>query len=191
MYDYNLEFGSNPYQPMIKYIKQKELLGPYMEKKFIEMPEIAEIGSSKYSNMRYEDKSISNLELDDFLVKAHANKIKDLNSSKAMASTAMARAAVSMRPSAHSLLDNVSTRYDPVRLLRGAPPGQDMVNHYASELGNYRMHREIQKRKNDHHLFCIEADGKYDYHHNFFEGAPNRDMKFWEPELIKSSIEMF
>ena len=37
---------------MIKYIKQKELLGPYMEKKVIEMPEIAEIGSSKYSNMQ-------------------------------------------------------------------------------------------------------------------------------------------
>lgn len=42
----------------------------------------------------------------------------------AMARVTMARAAVSMRPSAHSPLDNVSTKYNPIRLLKGAPPGQ-------------------------------------------------------------------
>ena len=36
---------------MIKYINQKEIYGPYMEKKAVEMPERAEIGSNKYSNM--------------------------------------------------------------------------------------------------------------------------------------------
>merc|ERR1712083_724159 len=133
----------------------------------IEMPERAEIGSNKYSNMRYDDKSNSDLDLDDFLVKAYAKQIKELNSSTAMARVTMARAAVSMRPSAHS------------------PPGKDKVNFYASELGIARMHREKQKRKNDHHLFGIEAYGDYDYHHNFFEGAVNRDMKFWEPELVR------
>lgn len=29
-----------------------------------------------------------------------------------------------------------------------------------------------------------------DYHHNFFEGAVNRDMKFWEPELVRSYTKM-
>jgi len=107
-----------------------------------------------------------------------------------MARVTMARAAVSMRPSAHSPLDNVSTKYNPIRLLKGAPPGQDKVNFYASELGISRMHREKQKKKNDHHLFGITAYGDYDYHHNFFEGAVNRDMRFWEPELVRNYTKM-
>lgn len=41
-----------------------------------------------------------------------------------MARVTMTRAAVSTRPSAHSPLDNVTTKYNPVRLLKGAPPGQ-------------------------------------------------------------------
>jgi len=41
-----------------------------------------------------------------------------------MARVTMARAAVSNRPSAHSPLDNVTTPYNPIRLLKGAPPGQ-------------------------------------------------------------------
>merc|ERR1712051_177842 len=81
IYDYNQDIGSNYYQPMIKYINQKEIYGPYMEKKAVEMPERAEIGSNKYSNMRYDDKSNANLDLDDFLVKAYAKQIKELNSS--------------------------------------------------------------------------------------------------------------
>ena len=67
---------------------------------------------------------------------------------------------------------------------------QDKVNFYASELGISRMHREKQKKKNDHHLFGIEAYGDYDYHHNFFEGAVNRDMRFWEPELVRNYTKM-
>ena len=63
---------------------------------------------------------------------------------------------------------------------------QDKVNFYASELNIARMNREKQKDKNRHHLFNIEAFNAYDYHHNFFEGAVNRDMKFWEPELIRN-----
>jgi len=85
IYDYNQDIGSNYYQPMIKYINDKEIFGPYMEKKAIEMPERAEIGSNKYSNMRYDDKSNANLDLDDFLVKAYAKQIKELNSSTASA----------------------------------------------------------------------------------------------------------
>ena len=42
----------------------------------------------------------------------------------AMARVTMTRAAVSNRQSAHSPLDNVTTQYNPVRLLKGAPPGQ-------------------------------------------------------------------
>jgi hypothetical protein len=103
-----------------------------------------------------------------------------------MARVTMARAAVSMRPSAHSPLDNVSTKYNPIRLLKGAPPGQDKVNFYASELGISRMHREKQKKRNSAHLFEIKAFNEFDYHHNFFEGPANREMKFWEPELVRN-----
>ena len=46
-----------------------------------------------------------------------------------MARVTMARAAVSNRPSAHSPLDNVTTPYNPIRLLKGAPPGQ-VRDHY-------------------------------------------------------------
>ena len=63
---------------------------------------------------------------------------------------------------------------------------QDKVNYYTSELHISRMAREKQKDRNRHHLFNIEAFGDYDYHHNFFEGAVNRDMKFWEPELVRN-----
>ena len=41
-----------------------------------------------------------------------------------MARVTMTRAAVSSRQSAHSPLDNVTTQYNPIRLLKGAPPGQ-------------------------------------------------------------------
>merc|ERR1711881_258940 len=186
IYDYNQDIGSNYYQPMIRYINSKEVYGPFMDKTPIEMPERAEIGSNKYSNMRYYDKSNTNMDLDDFLIKAYAKQIKELNSSTAMARVTMARAAVSMRPSAHSPLDNVSTKYNPIRLLKGAPPGQDKVNYYASELNITRMNREKQRESNRDHLFKIDAFGEYDYHHNFFEGAVNRDMKFHVPELIRN-----
>ena len=36
----------------------------------------------------------------------------------------MIKAACSHRTSAHSPLDNVTTPYNPIRLLKGAPPGQ-------------------------------------------------------------------
>jgi len=186
IYDYNQDIGSNYYQPMIKYIHDKEIYGPYMEKTSVVMPERAEVGSTKYTNMRYEDKSNANMDLDDFLIKAYAKQIKELNSSTAMARVTMTRAAVSNRQSAHSPLDNVTTQYNPVRLLKGAPPGQDKVNFYASELNITRMNREKQRKSNFDHLFKIQAFGDYDYHHNFFEGAVNRNMKFWDKELIQN-----
>ena len=41
-----------------------------------------------------------------------------------MARINMIKAACSHRTSAHSPLDNVTTPYNPIRLLKGAPPGQ-------------------------------------------------------------------
>jgi len=86
IYDYNNDLGSNYYQPMIKYINQKDIYGPYMEKKRVEMPDRPEVSSNKYTNMRYDDKADANMDLDDFLVKAYAKQIKELNSSTAKAS---------------------------------------------------------------------------------------------------------
>jgi len=83
VYDYNQEFGSNYYQPMIKYVHSKEILGPYQEREEIYMPDKCEVISDKYSNMRYADKSSVDLELEDFLVKAYKKQIKELNSSTA------------------------------------------------------------------------------------------------------------
>ena len=52
----------------------------------------------------------------------------------------MARAAVSMRPSAHSPLDNVSTKYNPIRLLKGAPPGQVIIQTKFSVSNQLSIH---------------------------------------------------
>lgn len=186
IYDYNQDIGSNYYQPMIKYIHDKEIYGPYLQKKTVELPERATLGSNKYTNMRYEDKSNANMDLDDFLVRAYAKQIKELNSSTAMARCTMTRAAVSNRQSAHSPLDNVTTQYNPIRLLKGAPPGQDKVNFYAGELHITRLNREKQRSANDDHIFNIKCRDIYDYHHNFFEGAVDRNMKFFDKELIRS-----
>ena len=45
------EFGGNYYQPMIKYIHSKEILGPYQEREEIYMPDKCEVISDKFSNM--------------------------------------------------------------------------------------------------------------------------------------------
>jgi hypothetical protein len=45
------DIGSNYYQPMIKYLNDKDMYGPYLEKKPVVMPDRAELGSNKYSNM--------------------------------------------------------------------------------------------------------------------------------------------
>jgi len=120
IYDYNQDMGSNYYQPMIKYINDKDIYGPYMEKKSIEMPERAEIGSNKYSNMRYDDKSNANLDLDQFLVKAYAKQIKELNSSTAIANFEILRQS------------RINTRI-------GAPPPVTMLrNHYTKEVKRLR-----------------------------------------------------
>lgn len=66
---------------------------------------------------------------------------------------------------------------------------QERVNHYASELQITRMAREKQNKRNKDHLFGIQAYNEFDYHHNFFEGGVNRDMKFWEPELVNNYVK--
>jgi len=83
IYDYNQEFGGNYYQPMIEYINTKTLQGPFHERKEIYMPERAEVTSDKYTNMRYNDKTSTNLDLERFLVDAYSKQIKELNSSTA------------------------------------------------------------------------------------------------------------
>lgn len=188
VYDYNQELGGNYYQPMIAYINSKSIQGPFFEKKPVEMPQSAEVVSNKYSNMRYDDKSPLNVDIDSFLVQSYAKQIKELNSSTAMARVTMARAAVSNRPSAHSPLDNVTTPYNPIRLLKGAPPGQERVNFYTSELQIAKNHADKQSKKTNRHLFDVQTYGEYDYHHNFFDGPVNRDRKFWDPEIIKDYV---
>merc|ERR1712018_919243 len=51
---------------------------PNQEREEIYMPDKCEVISDKYSNMRYSDKSSTDLELEDFLVKAYKKQIKEL-----------------------------------------------------------------------------------------------------------------
>jgi len=83
IYDYNQEFGGNYYQPMIEYINTKGLQGIFHERREVYMPERAEVTSDKYTNMRYNDKTSTGLDLDRFLVDAYSKQIKELNSSTA------------------------------------------------------------------------------------------------------------
>jgi len=64
-----------------------------------------------------------------------------------MARINMIKAAVSRRTSAHAPMDNVTTPYNPIRLLKGAPPGQERVNYYASELNIMGQHNRNKIRQ--------------------------------------------
>jgi len=143
IYDYNQDIGSNYYQPMIKYINDKEIFGPYMEKKAIEMPERAEIGSNKYSNMRYDDKSNANLDLDDFLVKAYAKQIKELNSSTASAHYQQIH---------NSKLPTFFTKND---LLGHYVHANGTKTHYLNELSHVRQRETREEERKAYEAFCL------------------------------------
>merc|ERR1711973_20225 len=190
VYDYNQEFGGNYYQPMIQYINHKDMYGPFHKKCDVYLPHSAEVRSNKYTNMRYQDKSSAKHNLDEFLVNAYSKQIKELNGTTAMARVNLMKNIVTDRRQPHSPLDNVNTPYNPVRLLKGAPPGQDAVNHYISELSIEKGHNKKRADKQRKHLVMLEAcDDAYDYHHRLFgEGAVDRDMKFFAPQLVKDYV---
>merc|ERR1712209_252215 len=127
VYDYNQEFGGNYYQPMIQYINHKDIYGPFSKKADVYLPHSAEVTSAKYTNMRYNDKSSAKHNLDQFLVDAHKTQIKELNGTTAMARVNLMKNIVTSRRQPHTPLDNVNTPYNPIRLLKGAPPGQEAV----------------------------------------------------------------
>merc|ERR1711944_206307 len=184
VYDYNQEFGGNYYQPMTQYINKKEVYGPFMKRQDVYLPHSAEVTSDKYTNMRYQDKSSAKHNLDEFLKGAYAKQMKELNGTTAMARVNMMKTIVSDRRQPHSPLDNVNTPYNPIRLLKGAPPGQEAVNHYISELAIEKKNNTKLSDKERKHLVMLEAcDDEYDYHHKLFgQGACDRDMKFYAPQ---------
>merc|ERR1712152_25599 len=155
VYDYNQEFGGNYYQPMIQYINKKDIYGPFMKRQDVYLPHSAEVTSDKYTNMRYQDKSSAKHNLDEFLKGAYAKQMKELNGTTAMP------------------LVNVNTPYKPIRLLKGAPPGQEAVNHYISELAIEKKNNHKLSAKERKHLVMVEAcEDEYDYHHKLFgQGA--------------------
>jgi hypothetical protein len=97
---------------------------------------------------------------------------------------------VSNRRQPHSPLDNVNTPYNPIRLLKGAPPGQEAVNHYISELSIEKKHNTKLSDKQRKHLVMLEAcDDEYNYHYKLFgQGAVDRDMKFFAPQLVQDYV---
>merc|ERR1711929_76138 len=189
VYDYNQEFGGNYYQPMIQYINHKDIYGPFSKKADVYLPHSAEVTSAKYTNMRYNDKSSAKHNLDQFLIDAHKTQIKELNGTTAMARVNLMKNIVTSRRQPHTPLDNVNTPYNPIRLLKGAPPGQEAVNHYISELNIMGQHHRAQEKANAHHLFEVESQGKYDYHHNIYKPNVDRNKTFWEPEKIKDYVK--
>jgi len=190
VYDYNQDFGGNYYQPMIQYINKKDLYGPFHSKEEVYLPDRAEVCSNKYTNMRYGDKSCASHNLDEFLVNAYSKQIKELNGSTAMARVKLMKAIVTDRRQPHSPLDNNNTNFNAIRLLKGAPLGQDAVNHYVSELSIEKGNRIKDAKKRRQHLVKIEAfDDEFNYHHSLFgNSAVNRDEKFHNPQLVRDYV---
>merc|ERR1719460_2024266 len=102
--------------------------------------------------MRYQDKSSAKHNLDDFLKNAYSKQIKELNGTTAMARVNMMKNIVTDRRQPHSPLDNVNTPYNPIRLLKGAPPGQEAVNHWISELSIVKGSNHKLDTKHRQHL---------------------------------------
>ena len=75
----------------------------------------------------------------------------------AMARVNMMKTIVSDRRQPHSPLDNVNTPYNPIRLLKGAPPGQEAVNHYISELAIEKKNNTKLSDKERKHLVMLEV----------------------------------
>jgi len=97
---------------------------------------------------------------------------------------------VSNRRQPHSPLDNVNTPYNPLRLLKGSPPGQEAVNHYISELSIVKGANKKLEDKKRKHLVKIDAcDDEYDYHHKLFgDVSVDRNMKFHNPQLVRDYV---
>ena len=92
----------------------------------------------------------------------------------AMARVKLMKNIVSSRRQPHSPLDNVNTPYNPIRyhsclaeqnshqqyfrLLKGAPPGQEAVNHYISELSIEKAHNSKLADKQRKHLVMLEVN---------------------------------
>ena len=74
-----------------------------------------------------------------------------------MARVNMMKTIVSDRRQPHSPLDNVNTPYNPIRLLKGAPPGQEAVNHYISELSIEKKNNTKLADKERKHLVMLEV----------------------------------
>ena len=175
---------------MIEYLNEKDIYGPYHKRKDVYMPDRAEVSSAKYTNMRYKDKSSAKQKMEHFLESAHAKQIRELNGTTAMAKLNMMKTIVSDRRQPHSAVDNVNTPLNSIRLLHGAPPGVTAVNHYLSELSIEKAHRKKLDDKQRKHLAMLEAtDDEYNYHHKLFgDGAVDRDMVFYNPQLIRDYV---
>merc|ERR1712209_150182 len=152
-----------------------------MKRQDVYLPRAAEVTSDKYTNMCYKDKSSAKHNLDEILKGAYAKQMKELNGTTAMARVNMMKTIVSDR----------RQPYTPIRLLKGAPPGQEAVNHYISELSIEKKNNTKLASKERKHLTMLEAcDDEYQYHYKLFgQGAgADRDMKFYAPQMVKDYI---
>merc|ERR1719193_2342021 len=107
---------------MIQYLNKKDIYGPFHSRDSVYLPHSAEVTS------------------DQFLKTAYSKQIKELNGTTAMAGVNVMKSIVNQRRQPHTPLDNVNTPLHSARLLKGAPPGTDTVNHYLSELNIEKAH---------------------------------------------------
>jgi len=107
-----------------------------------------------------------------------------------MAGVNVMKSIVSNRRQPHTPLDNVNTPYNSVRLMKGSPPGIEAVNHYISELSIEKSNRTKREDKQRRHLAMLMAcEDEYHYHHKLFgQGAVERDIKFYNPQLVRDYI---
>lgn len=134
-YDYNEEFGTNYYQPMMKYIHEREGEGPFFTRYDVHMPEKAEVVGNKYSNMRHDDVRSTELELSDFLARSYKKQINELNSSTA----------TTHRLIAHNSKDD--THYTRAQLLGCHLECDNDRKHYCKEL--YLMNLKDMARREE------------------------------------------
>jgi hypothetical protein len=64
---------------------------------------------------------------------------------------------------------------------------QDTVGYYTSELQICKSNADKQKKNNERHLDDIQSLGKFDFHHNFFQGAVDRNQKFYQPRFASET----
>ena len=104
----------------------------------------------------------------------------------AMARVNMMKTIVTNRRQPHSPLDNVNTPYNPIRLLKGAPPGQEAVNHFISELSIEKKNNKKLADKERKHLVMLEVKKIFGILYKIIFNLIKPGMWWWVPVPLQT-----